>query len=96
MTKDFIMKKGILFERQVGKVSQEEQIEIERTLDKLRPYLLKDGGNCEFVDFQNGIVEVRLLGACATCPSSDFTLTASIEQRLLDTLPYIKGVKQVF
>lgn len=77
-------------------MNQDEQREIERTLDKLRPYLLKDGGNCELVGYTDGIVEIRLLGACATCPSSDFTLTASIEQRLLDTLPYIKGVKQVF
>ncbi|MBY8910986.1 NifU family protein, partial [Salinicoccus roseus] len=48
--------------------------QVDEVLDKLRPFLLRDGGDCELVDVEDGIVKLRLLGACGTCPSSTITL----------------------
>jgi Fe-S cluster biogenesis protein NfuA len=65
-------------------------------LDKLRPFLLRDGGDCELVDIEDGIVKLRLLGACGTCPSSTITLKAGIERALLEEVPGVVEVEQVF
>lgn len=65
-------------------------------LDKLRPFLLRDGGDCELVDVEDGIVKLRLLGACGTCPSSTITLKAGIERALLEEVPGVLEVEQVF
>ena len=43
--------------------------QVQDVLDKLRPFLLRDGGDCELVDVEDGIVKLRLLGACGSCPS---------------------------
>ena len=43
--------------------------QVMEVLDKLRPFLLRDGGDCELVDVEDGIVKLRLLGACGSCPS---------------------------
>lgn len=53
-------------------VEMKEQVQ--EVLDKLRPFLLRDGGDCELVDVDEGIVKLRLLGACGSCPSSTITL----------------------
>ena len=71
-----------------------EQVQV--VLDKLRPFLLRDGGDCELVDVDEGIVKLRLLGACGTCPSSTITLKAGIERALLEEVPGILEVEQVF
>ena len=55
---------------------------VQEVLDKLRPFLLRDGGDCELVDIEDGIVKLRLLGACGTCPSSTITFKAGIERAL--------------
>ncbi|WP_192811889.1 NifU family protein [Paenisporosarcina sp. TG20] len=65
-------------------------------LDKLRPFLLRDGGDCELVDIEDGIVKLRLLGACGSCPSSTITLKAGIERALLEEVPGVVEVEQVF
>lgn len=44
--------------------------QVQEVLDKLRPFLLRDGGDCELIDVEDGIVKLRLLGACGSCPSS--------------------------
>lgn len=69
---------------------------VEVVLDKLRPFLLRDGGDCELVDIEEGIVKLRLLGACGTCPSSTITLKAGIERALLEEVPGVVEVEQVF
>ena len=56
--------------------------QVQVVLNKLRPFLLRDGGDCELVDIDEGIVKLRLLGACGTCPSSTITLKAGIRTRL--------------
>jgi Fe-S cluster biogenesis protein NfuA len=69
---------------------------VQEVLDKLRPFLLRDGGDCELVDVEDGIVKLRLLGACGTCPSSTITLKAGIERALVEEVPGVVEVEQVF
>ncbi|MGL4522110.1 MAG: NifU family protein [Bacilli bacterium] len=70
--------------------------QVEEVLDKLRPYLMRDGGDVELVDIEDGIVKLRLMGACGTCPSSTITLKAGIERALLEEVPGVIEVEQVF
>ncbi|KRG12540.1 NifU family protein [Lederbergia galactosidilytica] len=70
--------------------------QVQVVLDKLRPFLLRDGGDCELVDVDEGIVKLRLLGACGTCPSSTITLKAGIERALIEEVPGVLEVEQVF
>ncbi|HAX73532.1 MAG TPA: NifU family protein [Firmicutes bacterium] len=64
-------------------------------LNKLRPYLQRDGGDVEYIKFEDGIVYVRMLGACAGCASMDATLNDGIEQILLEEVPGVIGVENV-
>lgn len=68
--------------------------QITRVLDDLRPAIQADGGDVEFLGFdeEEGVVRVRLLGACESCPISMMTLKEGIERRLKDTVP---GVREV-
>ncbi|MBU0700781.1 NifU family protein [bacterium] len=62
-------------------------------LDEIRPGLMADGGNVELVDVSpDGIVKVRLVGACGCCPMSQMTLKSGIERVLKARLPEIKEV----
>ncbi|ALS74488.1 NifU family protein [Planococcus sp. CP5-4] len=70
--------------------------QVMEVLDKLRPFLLRDGGDCELVDVEDGIVKLRLLGACGSCPSSTITLKAGIERALVEEVPGVVEVEQVF
>ena len=70
--------------------------QVMEVLDKLRPFLLRDGGDCELVDVEDGIVKLRLLGACGSCPSSTITLKAGIERALMEEIPGVVEVEQVF
>lgn len=78
-------------------VSEEMVAQVQEVLDKLRPFLLRDGGDVELVEVdEEGIVKVRLLGACGSCPSSTITLKAGIERALLEEVPGVKEIEQVF
>ena len=66
---------------------------IERTINKIRPYIQADGGDVELVDFKDGIVYVNMLGACAGCMALDITLMDGIQAILLDEVPEVKGVQ---
>ncbi len=68
---------------------------INEILNKLRPYLIDDGGNIEFVKFQDGIVYVHLSGACSHCHMMDYTLKEGIESVLIDEIPEVKEVINV-
>lgn len=63
-------------------------------IDKVRPYLKRDGGDFEFVEFKEGIVYIRLLGNCAQCSSSIVTVDY-IEEMMQEEIPGIIAVKQV-
>lgn len=70
--------------------------QVEEVINKLRPYLQRDGGDCELVDVEDGIVKLRLMGACGSCPSSTITLKAGIERALIEEVPGVVEVEQVF
>lgn len=70
--------------------------EIIKALEEIRPALQADGGDVELVDVTpEGIVKVRLKGACHGCPMSQMTLKAGIEQTLKAYVPEVKGVESV-
>jgi len=66
-------------------------------LDSIRPAIQADGGDVELLDFreEEGVVEVRLLGACESCPISNLTLREGIERRLKNSIPGIVEVTAV-
>jgi len=69
---------------------------VEKALDAIRPALVMDGGNVELVEVTDeGIVKVRLVGACAGCPASTITLKAGIEATLKEQVPEVKSVENV-
>ncbi|KAI3426837.1 hypothetical protein D9Q98_006784 [Chlorella vulgaris] len=68
---------------------------VERVLDEVRPYLMADGGNVEFVEIDGPVVFLRLAGACGSCPSSITTMTMGIKRRLMERIPEILDVEQV-
>jgi Fe-S cluster biogenesis protein NfuA len=70
--------------------------EVLEVLDKLRPFLQRDGGDVELVDVDEGIVKLKLMGACGSCPSSTITLKAGIERALLEEVEGVQEVMQVF
>jgi Fe-S cluster biogenesis protein NfuA len=69
--------------------------EVKKVIKKLRPYLNQDGGDLDFVDFKDGIVYIKLLGACIGCSSSDDTIKNSIEVMMLEEVPGVIGVEKV-
>ncbi|KAB2909302.1 MAG: NifU family protein [Ignavibacteriales bacterium] len=65
-------------------------------LDKIRPYLKADGGDIELVNVTpDGIVQVRLTGACSSCPMSQMTLRAGVERAVIREVPGIRRVEAV-
>ena len=68
---------------------------VEKSLEKIRPSLQADGGDVELVEVKDGIVKVRLTGACSGCPMSQMTLKMGIERILKKDIPEIKEVVSV-
>lgn len=68
---------------------------VEQALDKIRPALQADGGNVELVDVKEGVVKVRLTGACGGCPMSQMTLKMGIERILKKEIPEVQEVVAV-
>jgi len=68
---------------------------VEKSLDKVRPVLMADGGNVELIEVEDGVVKVRLTGACSGCPMSQMTLKLGIERHLKKEIPEIKEVVAV-
>lgn len=68
------------------------QDKVEKVLDKVRPVLVRDGGNVELVSVDDGTVKVKLVGACAGCPMSTMTLKNGIERILKQEIPEVKEV----
>jgi Fe-S cluster biogenesis protein NfuA len=65
---------------------------VEKVIDEIRPFLQADGGNIELIDVQEGIVKVKLVGACGSCPMSQLTLKRGVEARLKERIPEVKEV----
>ena len=72
--------------------TEEQVIDV---INRIRPYLNGDGGDVEFVKFENGIVYVRLVGACAGCAMQDATLKDGLEALLLEEVPGVIEVVNV-
>jgi Fe-S cluster biogenesis protein NfuA len=70
---------------------------IEDALDVIRPALREDGGDVELLSFDDadGIVHLRLVGACSSCPISTMTVKQGIERRLKTAIPEVRGVQAV-
>ena len=64
-------------------------------IDKIKPFLQSDGGNIEFVKYEDGKVYVRLTGACVGCSMIDVTLKEGIEEILISEIPEIKEVVKI-
>ena len=75
----------------------EENIElkIKMLIDKIRPFLISDGGNLEFVKYEDNIVYVRLLGACSNCSMMDITLKDGVEELIINEIPEVKEVRKI-
>jgi Fe-S cluster biogenesis protein NfuA len=65
---------------------------VEAALNKIRPSLMADGGNVELIDVNDGVVKIKLTGACAGCPMATMTLKQGIERILKQEIPEIKEV----
>lgn len=65
---------------------------VEAALNQVRPALLADGGNVELVDVNEGVVTLRLTGACGGCPMATMTLRNGIERVLKEQVPEVKKV----
>jgi len=69
---------------------------VEKVLEEIRPALKADGGNVVLVDVtKEGVVKLRLTGACGHCPMSTYTLKMGIETKLKEKIPEVKTVEQV-
>lgn len=71
---------------------EEIELKIISLIDKIRPFLVSDGGNLEFVKYENNIVYVRLMGACKDCVMMDITLKDGIEELIINEIPEVKEV----
>jgi Fe-S cluster biogenesis protein NfuA len=66
---------------------------VEKALDKIRPMLAADGGNIELVDVSDdGVVKLKLTGACGSCPMSSMTLKMGVERVLREEVPEVREV----
>lgn len=69
---------------------------VEEVIDRIRPFLRRDGGDVELVDItEDNVVKVKLVGACGVCPMSIMTLKGGIEAELKKAIPELKSVQAV-
>lgn len=71
------------------------QDKVAEVINKIRPQLIRDGGDVELVEINDGTVKVKLTGACAGCPMSTMTLKMGIERILKQAVPEVKEVVAV-
>lgn len=68
---------------------------VEKVIEKIRQYLQADGGDIELVEVQDGIVKVKLLGACKGCPMAQMTIQQGVERAIKKEVPEVKSVVAV-
>ena len=78
--------------KQQTKTIEQKIIDI---INTLRPFLINDGGNIEFIKYENGIVYITMMGACANCLMLDITLKEGIEAAIKEEIPEVKEVINV-
>ena len=64
-------------------------------IDELKPFLISDGGTLEFIKYEDGIVYVKLGGACENCAFLDITLKDGIEEMIINEIPEVKEVRNI-
>ncbi len=79
----------------VNNMNNDIVLRIKAIIDKVRPFLISDGGNLEFVKYEDNIVYVKLTGACQDCPMLDVTLKDGIEELIINEIPEVKEVKNI-
>jgi Fe-S cluster biogenesis protein NfuA len=79
--------------RETGMTLKEK---VEKVLESVRPHLQADGGNVELIDVgEDGIVKVKLTGACGSCPMSAMTLQHGVTNAIKEAVPEVKEVQSV-
>lgn len=73
----------------------DKEKEIVQVLEKIRPYIQRDGGDLEFISFVDGIVTIKMLGACSDCLALDDTISMGVEALLLEEVEGVVGVQVV-
>lgn len=73
-------------------MNEEKEKAIRKVIDELKPFLRNDGGDIEFIKYENNIVYVKMYGACSNCEMLDFTLKEGIEMAIKEEIPEIEGV----
>ena len=69
---------------------------VENVIAQIRPYLQQDGGDIEFIEYtDDNIVNVKLLGACGSCPYSTMTLKNGVESAMKKAIPEVKSVEAI-
>jgi len=74
---------------------KKQEIKIIDVINKLRPFLINDGGNIEFIKYEDNFVYIRMMGACANCQMLDITLKDGIEAAIMNEVPEVKGIINV-
>lgn len=74
-------------------MNTEIEKQIIETIDKIRPFLQNDGGDLQFIKFDNGIVYIKMEGACADCLNLDSTIKDGVEMILIDEIDGVIGVE---
>ena len=74
---------------------KETEKKIIEIIDKIRPFLISDGGNIEYIKYEDGIVYVKMMGHCQDCPMIDLTLTDSIEMEITSEIPELIEVRNI-
>ncbi len=73
----------------------EQEEKIIDIIDSLKPFLINDGGNIEYVKYENNIVYIKMMGACANCQMLDITLKDGIEAAIMNEVPEVKEVVNI-
>lgn len=74
---------------------KETEKKIIEIIDKIRPFLISDGGNIEYIKYEDGIVYVKMMGHCQDCPMIDLTLKDSIEMAITSEIPDVIEVRNI-
>lgn len=74
---------------------EQEKEKIIEIINKLKPFLINDGGNIEFVKYEDNIVYIKMMGACANCEMLDLTLKEGIETSIISEIPEVKEVVNI-
>lgn len=93
MIQIYYMKKTVAKETKGANASVEKQVQ--QAVDRVKPVVQADGGNVEFIGIEQGVVRLRLTGACAHCPMSTYTLKQYLEQEIKKAVKGVKSVEQV-